>query len=178
MKELRAGRMAELRAKGIAATPHNVSYPVPRFFVCILHVSEHKSVERQQQRWLEAREHNARVVESGFGEKYVVRDTDRDVDKARERYRIFVKHRNTLSKLKEYFTYSEIDASGDIKLVEREILNQFQYQSRQDLSKRAFDAIQPILLASRIGMNARPSLVRRIEEVSICKPLSGLLVSK
>lgn len=165
MTQLRAERVARVTAEGRAPTAGLVRYPVPRFFVCILHVSEEQSIARQTQRGRDAVAHNARVREIGADEFIEERATDLDPRLLKKRYRTFESHRATLDKLKTYFpSFKIIDASPDVETVRDEILREFQYQSKQDLSRAAFDAIQPVPLASRVGSNARPDLCQRLGE--------------
>jgi adenylate kinase len=163
MQALRAESVAGLRA---AATPDVAAlrFPVPRFFVCILHVTRPQSIQRQLQRGRDAVAHNARVRAAGTGELAVERKTDFDPRLLAERYAVFERHRDTLSKLMRHFPFKVIDAGQPIGSVREEILREFQYQSKNDLSRAAFDAIQPVPLASRVGSNARPDLCQRLDE--------------
>lgn len=170
MKELRARRIAELRMSRLDPTPQRLRHPVPRFFVCILHVSEQESIRRQLKRGMDARAHNAKVREVGIGDLVSERVTDFDPALLVERYKTFERHRDTLEKLMQHFTYKIIDASADVEIVQEEILRQFQHQSKQELSRASFDAIQAVPLASRIGSNARPDLVQRLEQYTLFHP--------
>lgn len=170
MKQLRATQIAQLKASGVEPSLEKLRYPVPRFFVCILHISEQESIRRQLKRGMEARAHNAKVRELGSGELVSERVTDFDPVLLLERYKTFERHRDTLDNLMQHFTYKIIDGSGSVESVQEEILRQFQYQSKQELSRASFDAIQAVPLASRIGSNARPDLVQRLEQYTLFHP--------
>lgn len=169
MKAWRRTEMEALRKSGRGGIGC-LLFPVPRFFVCILHVSREQSVQRQLRRGVEAREHNARLRDLAgpgnvaTGDLMAERKTDGDTALLAERYAVFERHRDTLTKLQKHFPFKVLDASMPIDDVRASILCEFQYQSKNDLSRTAFDAIQPVVLASRVGSNARPALCQRLDE--------------
>jgi adenylate kinase len=156
-------KMSELRQK-FSHSPIGRQYPRPRFIVAILYVDEQESVRRQLARGQKAREHNRRVKERGYGELHPVRDTDMSEDIARHRYAVFLKHYQTIQKLRKHFTFTVINATGTVQDVETRIKREFAYQSSTELSTVAFEAICDIPTASEAQANARQLLVARIEE--------------
>lgn len=156
-------KMSELRQKH-SASPIGRQFPRPRFIVAILYVDEQESVRRQLARGQKARDHNRRVKERGYGELLPVRDTDMSEEIARHRYAVFLKHYQTIQKLRKHFTFTVINATGSVEEVEERIKREFAYQSSTELSTLAFEAICDIPTVSEAQANARQLLVARIEE--------------
>lgn len=164
MKTLRMNRVAQLHADGMPCTADLVQYPLPRFLLCILYVSEEESMRRQLKRGEFTRCHNERVRLTGTGSFLEERPTDFDRELIAKRYKIFEQHKDTLLALQDYFPFSVIDAERSIEGVQRQILKQFRYQSNQELRASTFDVINRVALASKIRYNARDALVMRLDE--------------
>ncbi|KAA8492773.1 adenylate kinase [Porphyridium purpureum] len=152
-----------------------VHYPKPRFLIAILYVSEEESVHRQIARGSAAQKHNLRVKEIQGGtlapnQAETERKTDQDVALCRKRYRIFRAHRDTLLRLQDKFPFAVIDAEKPLEVVQNAILEQFQYQSSQELRADTYDIIQNVPLASKVSSNARGALVERLDMYQAERP--------
>jgi len=145
-------------------------YPKPRFFIAVLYVSEAESIRRQFARGERAKQHNLRVRETHYGEFIDERETDRNEELCRKRYAIFRKHRDTLARLQDRFPFKVIDAEMPLGQVQAAILEQFKYQSAQELRPETYDTIQRVPLAESIRANARPELVERLDQYEQLRP--------
>lgn len=156
-------KMFELR-RVYAATPLAPFFPAPLFRIAVLFVEEKESIERQMKRGRQVVAFNQRVRETGVGELLEERATDFNEEAARKRYRIFKEASlDALHSLKKHFHYHIINAQGDLAAVERNIQNEFQYQSSLELEPETLDLVNHVVLASDIVLNARQHLVRRLE---------------
>ena len=149
-------------------TPLAVHFRKPTIHVMVLFVEESTSIQRQLKRGREVAAHNAKVAAGGIGEVMELRATDLDEAAAQHRYRVFKeKTWDALQSLREVFFYHFINAEGDIKAVEANILNELQYQSSLELDERTFDRLRQIPLASEIVVHARQELVRRLDRYEL-----------
>jgi len=135
----------------------------PTFRVAVLFVEESESVARQLRRGKEAISHNQKVMMTGVGVLKEVRPTDMNEDAARARYKIFKDHYSTLQTLREYFSFTLINATGLVHEVEQSIIKEFTYQSSLELGSETFDSIQRIPLVSDVIKHARQELVKRLD---------------
>ncbi|MFT5123391.1 MAG: adenylate kinase [Candidatus Omnitrophota bacterium] len=149
-------------------TPLAIHFRKPTIHAMVLFVDEKTSVDRQLKRGQEVQQHNDEVRASGLGETWEERATDVDPDKARHRYRVFKeKTWDALQSLKEIFHYHFVNAQGDIREVESNILDELRYQSSLELDPRTLDCIRHLPLATEIIMHARQDLVRRLDSYEI-----------
>jgi adenylate kinase len=147
-----------------ADTPLAVNFRRPTIHAMVLFVGERTSVQRQLQRGKEIEVHNQKVLETGVGELLELRSTDLDPEKAQRRYRVFKeKTWDALQSLQEIYHYHFINAEGDIKDVEANILRELQYQSSLELDPKTFDRLKSIPLAEEITVHARQELVKRLD---------------
>ncbi len=150
--------------RAFATTSAAMHFPSPVFRITVLYVEEKESIERQLKRGRQIIAHNQRVRDTGVGDLLEERATDTSEDAARKRYRIFKEAAfHALNDLKRHFHFHIINAQGDLKSVEQNIQNEFQYQSALELDHATLDLINQIPLASDIVLNARQNLVRRLE---------------
>jgi len=149
-------------------TPLATNFRKPTIHVMVLFVDEKTSVERQLQRGRLVAEWNARAeVEDGV-ELREVRETDRDPEAARQRYRVFKeKTWEALQSLKAVYHYHFINAQGSIDAVERNIRKELDYQSSLELDPRTYDAVRHLPLASELVMHARQELVKRMDSYEL-----------
>jgi adenylate kinase len=146
------------------ATPLARYFRKPMFRIALLFVSEEVSVQRQLKRGREIREHNRQVRESGVGKLQEERATDLDPDLCRNRYRTFKETTfAALQSLRQIFHFHYIDAEGDLPEVQRNILQEFSYQSSLELSPEVCDLIRNIPVAGQLALHARQELVERLE---------------
>ncbi len=137
----------------------------PMFRIALLFVSEEVSVQRQLKRGLEIQEHNRQVRATGVGKLREERVTDVDPDLCRNRYRTFKETTfEALQSLRKLFHFHFIDAEGDLQEVQRNILQEFTYQSSLELSPEVFDLIRHIPIAGQLALHARQELVERLEQ--------------
>lgn len=149
-------------------TPLAINFRKPTVHVMVLFIDEKTSIERQLLRGRQIAEHNGRVAEEGSGEVLELRATDLDPFAAKRRYRVFKeKTWDALQSLKQIYHYHFIDADGAIDEVERNILNELDYQSSLELDPETHDAVRRLPLASEMGVHARQELVRRLDSYQI-----------
>jgi len=149
-------------------TPLAIHFRQPTIHAMVLFITEKTSVERQLQRGREAAIHNQEVEETGVGKKIPVRETDLNPETARRRYRVFKERTwDALTSLKEIYHYHYINAEGDIKEVEENILKELQYQSSLELDPRTFETVRKLPLAEEIVRHARQELVKRLDSYVI-----------
>lgn len=145
-------------------TPQHRSFRKPLFRIVLLFVGERVSVERQLRRGRQIREHNAHVRESGMGSLMEERATDLDEALCRRRYQTFKETTfDALQSLRRIFHFHFIDAEDDIQTVERNILEEFAYQSSLELSQDTLDLIRGIPIANELATHARQELIERLE---------------
>lgn len=155
--------MLELRAE-FWKTPHGPDFRRPLFRITVLFVDEQTSVERQILRGREIEKHNSRVKRTGLGKLIELRATDVDEELARNRYRTFKEQTyEALSSLRKHFHYHFINAQAPLEEVEKNIINEFQYQSSLELGHDTYDIIHHVPVASEIIVHARQELVRRLD---------------
>jgi adenylate kinase len=146
------------------STPLARFFRKPMFRIALLFVSEQVSVQRQLKRGFGIREHNRLVRESGIGKPLEERVTDIDPELCRNRYKTF---KDTtfaaLESLKKLFHFHFIDAEGELREVQQNILNEFTYQSSLELSHEVYELIRNIPIASQLALHARQELVERLE---------------
>jgi adenylate kinase len=156
-------KLLELHAayRGTPLAPH---FRKPSFRIALLFVSEKVSVERQLKRGREIHEHNRRVRETGEGRLLEERLTDLDPELCRRRYQTFTNETfAALERLRRIFHFHFIPAEGDLAEVQRNIVHEFGYQSRLDLSEDVYGLIQNIPVARQLALHARQELVERLE---------------
>ena len=146
------------------ATPLAKDFRKPMFRIALLFVTEEVSVLRQLKRGREIREHNRQVRESGVGKLLDERVTDLDPELCRNRYKTFKDTTfDALQSLKRIFHFHFIDAEGDLPEVQRNILQEFSYQSSLELSPETYDRLRSIPVAGQLAVHARQELVERLE---------------
>ena len=136
--------------------------------VMVLFVDENTAIERQLKRGREVKEHNDEVRRTGEGGLLEERPTDYDSELARRRYRVFKEQTwDALQSLSKIFHYHSVNAMGSLSEVERDILDELQYQSSLELDPQTFDMVRGLPLASEIVVHARQELVRRIDSYAL-----------
>jgi adenylate kinase len=149
-------------------TPMAINFRKPTIHVMVLFVDEKTSVERQLKRGREAPELIAKARAEGSTETIEQRATDQDPEAARHRYRIFKEQTwEALQSLKEIYHYHFINAQGDIKSVEQNILREMEYQSSLELDPETYTALRHLPVASDIVMHARQELVKRMDSYQL-----------
>lgn len=161
--KLLVDRMHDLRRE-FFGTPLGIYFRQPTVHIMVLFVDEKTSVERQLKRGRETQEHNEEVRRTGDGELWEERATDYDAELAQRRYRVFKEQTwDALQSLKDIFFYHFINAQGDIKQVEENIVRELQYQSTLELDPATHDRMRCIPVASEIIVHARQELVKRLD---------------
>lgn len=149
-------------------TPLGIHFRQTTIHIMVLFVDEKTSVERQLKRGREIQLHNAEVRRTGVGELLEERATDYDTGLAQRRYRVFKEQTwEALQSLKEIFHYHFINAQGDLREVEQNILNELQYQSTLELDSRTHDILRVIPVASEIIVHARQEMVKRLDTYAV-----------
>ena len=149
-------------------TPLAIYFRKPTIHVMVLFVEEKTSVERQLKRGCHVAEWNARADVEDSVELREVRETDRDPEAARQRYRVFKeKTWEALQSLKEVYHYHFVNAQGSIETVEQNIRKELDYQSSLELDPRTFDAVKHLPLASELVTHARQELVKRMDSYEL-----------
>jgi adenylate kinase len=157
-------KMLELRGE-FFGTPHGPGFRRPLFRITVLFVDEQTSIERQLQRGREIERHNDHVRRTGLGAPIDLRATDVDEGLARNRYRTFKEQTyEALTSLRRHFHYHFINAQAPLGEVEKNIINEFQYQSSLELGHATHDIIHTIPVASEVIVHARQELVRRLDD--------------
>jgi adenylate kinase len=145
------------------STPLAKEFRKPAFRIALLFVSEEVSIQRQLKRGREIREHNRIVRETGVGQLLDERPTDNDPALCRKRYQTFNSTFEALQTLRQIFHFHFIDAEGDLAQVQQNILREFNYQSKLELSQEVFDRLANIPIADELARHARQELVERLE---------------
>ena len=149
-------------------TPLAINFRKPTVHVMVLFIDEKTSVERQLLRGKLVAEYNAKALHEGDVPLLEERLTDRDPEAARHRYRVFKeKTWDALQSLKELYHYHFINAQGDIRDVEQNILHELEYQSSLELDPETYDAVRHIPLASELVLHARQELVKRMDSYQL-----------
>lgn len=145
------------------ATPLGINFRKPTVHAMVLFVDEKTSIERQLQRGREIHAFNVKAESEGL-EGLEERATDRDPVAAKDRYRVFKeKTWDALQSLKSVYHYHFVDAEGDVRDVEQNILSELAYQSSLELDPQTYDAVRHLPLASDIVLHARQELVKRMD---------------
>ena len=161
--KLLVDKMHQLR-RDFYNSPLSIHFRLPTIHIMVLFVDEKTSVERQLKRGKEVRQHNEEVRRTGVGELLEERATDFDQDLAQRRYRVFKEQTwDALQELKEIFHYHFINAQGAFNEVEKNILQELEYQSTLELDPRTVDRLRGIPVASQIIVHARQELVKRLD---------------
>lgn len=156
-------KMLELRRE-FFNTPIGPKFRRPIFRITVLFVDEGTSIARQLSRGEVVAAHNAEVRAKGEGELWEERATDFDESLARGRYQTFKDQTyDALLSLRENFHYHWVNAQGPVEEVQRNIANEFSYQSSLELGHDTYDNIHRLPLASAIILHARQELVRRLD---------------
>jgi len=149
-------------------TPLGIHFRQTTIHIMVLFVDEKTSVERQLKRGREIQAHNAEVRRTGVGELLEERATDYDTALAQRRYRVFKEQTwDALQSLKEIFHYHFVNAQGDLREVEQNILSELQYQSTLELDSRTHDILRVIPVASEIIIHARQEMVKRLDTYAL-----------
>ena len=145
-------------------TPLARFFRKPMFRIALLFVSEEVSVQRQLKRGLEIQELNRQARATNVGKLIEERVTDIDPDLCRKRYKMFKDTTfDALQSLRQIFHFHYIDAEGDLREVQQNILREFTYQSSLELSHEVYELIRNIPIASQLALHARQELVERLE---------------
>ena len=156
--------MLELHSE-YRASPLSRCFRKPMFRIALLFVSEEVSVQRQLKRGREIQEHNRQVGAEGAGKLLEDRVTDLDPNLCRNRYKTFKETTfEALQSLRQIFHFHFVDAEGDLQEVQRNILQEFTYQSSLELSHEVYELIRNIPIASQLTLHARQELVERLEQ--------------
>lgn len=149
-------------------TPLAINFRKPTVHAMVLFIDERTSIERQLLRGKLIADHNAKVRAEGGSNFLEQRDTDMDPEAARQRYRVFKERTwDALQSLRELYHYHFVNAQGDIRDVENNILKELAYQSSLELDPETYDAVRHIPLASEIVVHARQELVRRLDSYQL-----------
>ncbi|NKB61676.1 MAG: AAA family ATPase [Gammaproteobacteria bacterium] len=147
-----------------ANTDKAILFRRPTIHAMVLFVSEQTSIDRQLSRGEEIIAENAKIEETGVGEKAEVRETDVSRVAAASRYRIFKEQTwDALKSLKEIYHYHFINAEGEISEVESNIQKELQYQSSLELDPLAYELLDPLPIAQTLSLHARQGLVKRLD---------------
>jgi adenylate kinase len=156
-------KMLELRNR-YEVTQFFKRFRRPIFHITVLFVEEDVSVERQLKRGREVNAHNKRVLQTGVGELWKVRETDQDPNLAALRYRLFKEEIHaSLQTIKHNFHFHFIDADGTVEQVKGRIQKELEYQSSMELADSTFNMIRTFPLSQEIIRNARHELIRRLD---------------
>ncbi len=156
-------RMQGLRRE-FYGTPLGIHFRQPTVHIMVLFVEERVSIERQLKRGQVTKKHNDEVRRTGDGELWEERPTDYDEDLARRRYRVFKeKTWDALQSLKSIFHYHFVNAQGSIDDVEKNIVQELQYQSSLELDPATHDTLRTIPVANELIVHARQELVKRLD---------------
>jgi adenylate kinase len=165
--KLLVDKMNELRRE-FYGTPLGIHFRHPTIHIMVLFVDEQEAVARQLKRGRETLAHNAEVVRTGIGRLIEDRPTDHDEMLARRRYQMFKEQTwEALQSLKEIFHYHFISAQGPIEEVERNILDELEYQSTLELDPGTVDRLRGVPVASEIIVHARQELVKRLDSYEL-----------
>ncbi len=149
-------------------TPLGIHFRQTIVHIMVLFVDEKTSVDRQLKRGREIQIHNAEVRRTGVGELHEERATDYDTALAQRRYRVFKEQTwDALQSLKEIFHYHFVNAQGEVREVEQNILKELQYQSTLELDSRTHDILRVIPVASEIIIHARQEMVKRLDAYAV-----------
>jgi adenylate kinase len=149
-------------------TPLSIHFRHPIVHIMVLFVDETESVARQLKRGRETLTHNEKAQRTGVGQLREDRTTDHDEALARKRYEAFQEQTwQALQSLKEIFHYHLISAQGSLEAVERNIVNELQYQSTLELDSRTVERLRGIPVASSIIVHARQELVNRLDSYAL-----------
>jgi adenylate kinase len=149
-------------------TPLGIHFRQTTVHIMVLFVDEKTSVERQLKRGREIQAYNAEVRRTGVGELLEERATDYDTALAQRRYRVFKEQTwDALQSLKEIFHYHFVNAQGDIREVEQNILKELQYQSTLELDSRTHDILRVVPVASELIVHARQEMVKRLDAYAV-----------
>jgi adenylate kinase len=152
-------------------TPLAIHFRQPVVQIVVLFVDERESVARQLKRGREIKAHNEEVRRTGHGELLEERPTDFDEKLARRRYSVFKEQTwDALLSLKDVFYYHLINAQDTIAEVEKNILQELEYQSSLELDPRTYNRLRMLPLASEIVVHARQELVKRLDTYELTQP--------
>jgi hypothetical protein len=76
------------------------------------------------------------------------RKTDMSAELARHRYRLFQRYFGAIISLQEHFTFTMIDATDSLEIVQSHIKREFEYQSENEIGSETLDTIQVIVSSS------------------------------
>lgn len=165
--KLLVDKMHELRHE-FYNTPLSIRFRHPAIHIMVLFVDELEAVARQLKRGRETLAHNAEVMRTGIGTLREDRPTDHDETLARRRYQTFKEQTwDALQSLKEIFHYHFINAQGPVKEVEKNILQELEYQSTLELDPLTVDRLRGVPVASEIIVHARQEMVKRLDSYEL-----------
>jgi len=168
--KLLVARMNQLRRE-FYNTPLSPQFRQPIIHIMVLFVDEKVSMARQIKRGNQVHEHNEEVRRTELGELLEERATDRDPEAARRRYSVFKEQTyDALQSLRETFHYHFINAQGPIEEVQKNIIEELQYQSSLELDPRTYDRLRILPIAAEIIVHARQDLVRRLDSYEFEHP--------
>jgi adenylate kinase len=165
--KLLVDKMTELRRE-FYNTPLSIHFRHPTIHIMVLFVDELEAVARQLNRGRETLAHNAEIKRTGIGAMREDRPTDHDETLARRRYQTFKEQTwDALQSLKEIFHYHFINAQGPIREVEKNILQELEYQSTLELDPLTVDRLRGVPVASEIIVHARQEMVSRLDSYEL-----------
>ena len=165
--KLLVDKMHELRHE-FYNTPLSIRFRHPAIHIMVLFVDELEAVARQLKRGRETLAHNAEVMRTGIGTLREDRPTDHDETLARRRYQTFKEQTwDALQSLKEIFHYHFINAQGPVREVEKNILQELEYQSTLELDPLTVDRLRGVPVASEIIVHARQEMVKRLDSYEL-----------
>jgi adenylate kinase len=165
--KLLVDKMHELRHE-FYNTTLSIRFRHPAIHIMVLFVDELEAVARQLKRGRETLAHNAEVMRTGIGTLREDRPTDHDETLARRRYQTFKEQTwDALQSLKEIFHYHFINAQGPVKEVEKNILQELEYQSTLELDPLTVDRLRGVPVASEIIVHARQEMVKRLDSYEL-----------
>ncbi|CAO3649269.1 unnamed protein product [Cunninghamella blakesleeana] len=124
-----------------SSNPHLNHYQKPTFKICVLHVDEETSVQRQLDRGRKLLQHNQYVKLTGQGQLKEERATDLDENLIRKRYSTFQSNYTSLLQLSRDFPLCLIDASGTVKQVKQSIIKELYKQNSLNLNNNLYDTL-------------------------------------
>jgi len=168
--KLLVDKMHELRRE-FYHTTLSIHFRHPTIHIMVLFVDEMEAVARQLKRGRETRAYNSEVLRTGIGRMREDRPTDHDEALARRRYQTFKEQTwDALQSLQEIFHYHFINAQGPIEEVEKNILQELEYQSTLELDPRTVDRLRGVPVASAIIVHARQEMVQRLDSYELEHP--------
>ncbi|CAO3653927.1 unnamed protein product [Cunninghamella echinulata] len=136
---------------------HQTSPSLPLFKLCVLHVDEEISVQRQLERGKKLLQHNQYVKLTGHGQLIEERATDLDEKLIRQRYSTFQSNYSSLLQLSKTFPLCLIDASGTVHQVQQSILKELCKQNSFNWNDPLYDTLSHITFSSSSSSSSTSS---------------------